>query len=212
MGAWDEAAADYGKLIQLTPMDHWVWYFKACVLAYLGRQQEYSEHCRAMLVQFAETQDFGILERTTKTALLLPDNLGGDMEQLMRRVERVSERDWGSPWVSLLQGIAECRGGRYKEAAALLERCRAVQPDDYFAKVAFVPTDAFLAIARYQLGEMDQARAALDRASAQAHIAFPPVGVGDWSKVNIDHWLMAQIALREAEDLILGQQAPPPKP
>ena len=88
-----------------------------------------------------------------------------------------------------------------------LPNCRAVAPDDYFTRIGGVTADAFLAIARHRLGEIDEARAALNRATAQAAKVFPPVGTPAWATLNLDHWLIAQTALREAAVLILGQQA-----
>jgi serine/threonine protein kinase/tetratricopeptide (TPR) repeat protein len=206
MGQWDKAEADYEKQLQLNPTDQWPWYFRGCILAYLGRKQEYGEHCHAMLTQFADTTDYGILERTAKSALLMPDGIGGDVDQLTRRVELACLQFPNSYWNLLLKGMAECRAGRYEEATGPLEKCREVPPDDFFARTGLVTADAFLAVARYRLGQVEEARAALDRATDHASKIWPPVGSSDWSKVNADHWLIAQTSMREAALLIVEQQ------
>ena len=211
-GRFEEADRDYARLVQLQPTVHWHWYYRGCLLAYLGREQEYREHCRAMLRQFADAADFGTIERTTKTSLLLTGGAGLDVGELARRAERARQlapaSPWTAPWTALLMGLADCRAERYEQAAAWLEKCRKLEPDLAARTVA---ADAYLAIARHRLGKEQEARTALERATRRADKDLPPADSGQLdtdASAGIDNWLIAQTALREAEATVLGRRRP----
>jgi tetratricopeptide (TPR) repeat protein len=208
-GRFDEAERDYARLVQLHPADHWHWYYRGCLLAYLGREKDHREHCRAMLGQFADAADFATIERTTKPALLMTGGAGSDVEELARRAERARQLAPDSPVTALLIGLAECRVDRYEQAAGWLEKCRTLQQDLAARTIA---ADAYLAIARHRLGQEQEARAALERAARRAGKDLPPAGSGYLdtnTSAGMENWLVAQTALREAEQLVLGRQPPP---
>jgi len=202
-GRFEEAAADCEQLVQLRPQNLRCWVYRGCLLAYLGREQEYSEHCQAMLRYFADTRDAGKLDRTTKTALLLPDGAGGDPEYLARRTWRLGP----GPSSELVRGMANLRAGRHDRAAALFEQCRAARPDDQVGRT--VAADAYLAIARHRLGQEPEAKAALERAVQRASADLKQTENGFLEKLNrvrIENWLIAKVALREAETTLRGPQ------
>ena len=150
------------------------------------------------------------IERTTKPALLLTGGAGLDVGELARRAERARQFALHSPWTALLMGLAECRAGRYEQAAGWLEKCRTSQPDARAART--IAADAYLAIARHRLGQEQEARTALERAVRRAGKDLPPADSGYLDTnaiVGMDNWLLAQTALREAEQLVLGRQPPP---
>jgi hypothetical protein len=187
--------------VELQPQNQWHWVYRGCLLAYLGREEEYSEHCQAMLRYFADTRDPGKLERTTKTALLLPDGAGGDPEYLARRTWRLGP----GPWSELVRGMANLRAGRHDRAAALFEQCRAARSDDQVGRT--VAADAYLAIARHRLGQEPEAKAALARAVQRATADLKPTEerfLNELRSDRIENWLIAKVALREAENTILG--------
>jgi hypothetical protein len=110
----------------------------------------------------------------------------------------------------LLKGLAESRAGRYEQAAGWLEKCRTSQPDVPAART--IAADAYLAIARHGLGQEQEARTALERAGRRAGKDLPPADSGHLdteASAGIENWLVAQTALREAEQLVLGRQPPP---
>jgi tetratricopeptide (TPR) repeat protein len=207
-GRFAEAEIDYSRLLELHVEDHWPWYLRGCLLAYLGREDQYRNHCPAMLAKFGDSKDFDVLERTSKSALLLPLGGGADIEPLTFRVDRAVKIAPESTWSMLLAGLTDFRAGRYPQAIGWLDKCIAAPADGYPARV--IAANAYAAIARHQLGRVEVARAGLERATRQANNELPPLGSGDLNRGGAENWLIAQIALREAEATILGRSLPAP--
>jgi hypothetical protein len=154
-----------------------------------------------MLAQFADSRDVFVIDRTTKSALLLPDGAGGDVQELARRAERAHQRSTTIAWCLKLRGIAEHRAGRHKVAAECLEKV-----DPAWTSAA-ITADAFLALARHELGQEREARAALERAVRRAATELPAADSGRVDRPDgIEGWLMAKTALREAEETVAGRR------
>jgi serine/threonine protein kinase/Flp pilus assembly protein TadD len=210
-GQFADAERDFERLVKLQPENHWHWYYRACLLAYLDKELPFRLHCRAMLQQFANAADGDTLDRTTKSALLLPNGIGGDAEALAQRAEQNLKLVPDSSWAALLKGMAEFRAGRYEQAIEWLEKCRAVPAEDYPARP--IAAAAYLAIARHQLTQTEEASALLEGAIRQANEVLAQVEKGgDLNHGGIENWLIAQIALREAKGIILDQPLPVPAP
>ncbi len=207
-GRLSEAEAEYSRLVSLFPQDYTLWAYRGYMLAYLGQMEQYQEHCRAMLTQFADTSDPEALDWTIKLCLILPDGAGGDVNALLRHAERTLELAPESPWSTLLMGLAECRVGRYETAIEWLEKCIAAPPE--YSPAREVAARAFLSLARYQLGQESEAQAVLGEATRLAGRTLAAVDSGDLSRgrVAIENWFVAQIALREAESVVLGRSLP----
>lgn len=203
-GRFAEADLALERLVETFPEEHWHWYLRACVLAYLGREDPYRALCRAMLDRFAGATDFGTLERTTKAALLLPAAREDDVRRLLRLAEQASQLAPESPWSALLKGLAECRAGHHTEAIEWLEKCRSAPSHDYGSAARVVAAAAYAALARQQSGQVHAARADLEHASGQAAAALPQFDSGELNQGGIENWLIAQIALREANVNVLG--------
>jgi tetratricopeptide (TPR) repeat protein len=212
-GRFEEADRDYARLVQLDPHEHWHWFFRGCLLAYLGPERAYREHCRQMLAQFAESEDAPTLHRTTRAALLLPPS-GTDAsegeptgpEELAQRAERALQLEPGTTWAALVKGMAEHRAGRYESAAQWMERYQ--QLGRCRRAAGSVVADSFLALGRWQVGNQVEARAALERAARRAAADLPALDSGVLVVPGPDggsaeDWLMAQVALREAQRIIL---------
>jgi tetratricopeptide (TPR) repeat protein len=216
---FDQAERDYERILQLDAVDHWNWFYRACLLAYLGRESEYRDHCRAMLQRFANSQDPSILHRTTRSALLLPplanassDALQDSVEALARRAELANQLDPGRTWHVLVKGMAEHRAGRPKAAAEWLLKYQQIGRGRQAA--GSVVADAFLALGHHQLGQTQEARTALERAARRAASDMPAAESG-YVVIpggSAEDWLMAQTALREAEETILGRRRTAPSP
>ena len=180
---FDQAERDYEQILQLDAVDHWYWFYRACLLAYLGREPEYRDHCRAMLERFADSQDPPVLHRTTRAALLLPpppdrssDQLKDDVEALARRAELANQLEPGKTWHVLVKGMAEHRAGRPKTAAEWLLKYQQIGRGRQAA--GSVVADAFLALGHHQLGEMQEARTAVERAARRAAADMPTAESG----------------------------------
>ena len=211
-GRFESAAPDLARLVQLEPSDHWHWCRRACVLAYLGRTDEYREHCRKMLEHFAERKDGHVLRMTVKTSLLLPEGVGVDVRELVRRAERGMAPVAGSQqlhgWAEMVVGMAQYRAGQTENAIGLLEKCRPVQNRDLRPMV-----EALLAMAYYRAGRATEAKEALDRCAQRMREDLPAAGSGDLSRngSGLHDWLAAHVLWREAEAL-LGVAAPATQP
>jgi tetratricopeptide (TPR) repeat protein len=208
-GRFEQAVSDFDRLVRLAPDDHVHWYHRGCLLAYLGRDAEYREHCRAMLQQFAKSQDKYVLDRTAKTALLLPRGLGGDVQRLAERARKAQPLDPNDRWFGLLMGMAEFRAGRPNDAIPWLENCRA---DDVPARWA--AAEAFLAVAYHGLRREDEAAIALARCVQLIERDLPEAGVEDLNEgtAGFENWLIAHTACREAKHVVHPDPPSDPPP
>jgi tetratricopeptide (TPR) repeat protein len=202
-GRFAEADLDLKQLLQLQPDDHWHWYYRACLLAYLGNEREYREHCRAMLDRFPDPTDGPTLDKFTKSALLLPDGAADDVQELALRAERAMVDLGPNPWSTLLLGLAEIRAGRYAKAIESLEKCGAAPADGCPARV--VAANAYAAIALFHEGRPQESQVYLDRATHQAKHDLPQLDSGKLNSGGVENWLIAQIALREATMTVSGE-------
>ena len=214
-GRFEDADRDYERLVRLDPVDHWHWFYRGCLLAYLGREREYREHCRAMLERFADSQEAPILHRTTRAALLLPPPGGASADvqegvaELVRRAERAHQLEPGTTWNVLVMGMAEHRADRSEAAAAWLGKYQQIGRGRRAA--GSVVADAFLALGHHRLGQQEEARAAQERADERAAAHLPAAESGSLvvpggDGGSAEDWLMAQVALREARETILGRR------
>jgi tetratricopeptide (TPR) repeat protein len=196
-GRFEAALADFDLLVQLAPDDQWHTYQRGCLLAYLGRQEEYREQSQAMLAQFSDSGDWRLLERSTKLALLLPVDAGSDVERLTERAWKVQAMVPNDPWSKLLVGMAEYRAGRFDTAITWLEKCRATQNSARNAAV-----EAYLAMAYHGLKREVEAGEALARCAQLAEEDLPAAGKAELDPGVIQDWLIAHIAHREAQQMI----------
>lgn len=202
---FDEAAEQYVRLVEREPENHWHGYYRACLLAYLGKSNEWRDHSRLFLKRVSDDNDYpyDVLERATKSALLLPDaERVPELRGLAERARSVGgdHPSWIQPWTHLLMGLAEYRAGRFDDAIGWLEKCRAVS--DHPSRTA--AADALLAMAHHRLGNPQAARSALTRCAERMEKDLPAANSGDLTDTGtaIENWLIAHVLLREAEALI----------
>jgi hypothetical protein len=163
-----------------------------------------------MVDRFADATEVNVLERITKGALLLQAS-GGDAESLARQAARALQLAPGSPWCTLLQGMAEYRAGRFEQSVEWLEKCHTAPCDDYGGRARTVAADAYTALARQQMGQGREAQAVLEHASQQAAHHLPALDSGELNHGGVENWLVAHIALREATSVVFGQPLPAPQ-
>jgi tetratricopeptide (TPR) repeat protein len=196
-GQFREAADDYAKGLALDGNDHWPWFYDGCLLAYLGDELAYRNHCAKMLERFSSSPDGHVLDCTVKTCDLLPNGAGGDAQRLNQIANQVwalgSKDERNAAWFRLLKGMAEFRAGSPDRAINWLTG--ALAPD---LPHRTATAELYLAMAHHQLGHTDEAKALL--ASAEDRIArlTPKPGVGDLAEGGVENWLICQTALREA--------------
>ena len=217
-GRFDDAERDYRRLVELQPVDPWHWFKRGCLLAYLGRERDYREHCRAMLAQFAGAREAPALHASARAALLMPLPLPGGAgaegsaalraEDLVQRAERARELEPDKVWSMLVMGMAELRTGRCGRAVEWLEKVRSIEGGGWAAGA--VAADAYLALAQLGLGDQSAARAALERAARRAEGSMRLSDLARRVGNDIHDWPLAQTALWEAEAAVLGRSRPSP--
>src|SRR5262249_17504578 len=118
-GHWQQAAADFGWLVDRQPDTHSLWCHTLAVLARARDQEEDCRRLRAMLARFGSTTDQGMAERTALACLLMA-GVGADQQNLSRLTARVVNTDPPEADIRrgyLIRGLAEYRSGRYSQAA-----------------------------------------------------------------------------------------------
>jgi tetratricopeptide (TPR) repeat protein len=176
-GRFRGAADDFGKAIALDPERHDNWYYRVCLLAYLGDDNEYRTACHDMLKRFGGASDVDIIDRTANRALQI---VGDDTNK--------------RAWMNLCKGMALYRRGQYAASVQSLEV--ALEPMNIGRHSM---AELFLAMAHQQLGKADLARADLESAKQMMDRDFHNAEDGDASLDGLENWLMIQVARAQAE-------------
>jgi serine/threonine protein kinase len=220
-GRWKEAAADFARVIQLrSEVDHETpyydrdWHSLATLLIQSGDVAGYREHCRKSVELFGETHGVFPAHQLSKACLTLPD-CGVDVAIIARLSEASVARgpgaggNWeaggrgaGGNWGAFLsnEALAKYRQGRFASAVERVEKTLAYEKE---ASWITVETSATLAMARYQLNQVELARTALMRAQDDAKKTLPKLDSADLGANWIDV-IICDSLLREAKALIEG--------
>jgi eukaryotic-like serine/threonine-protein kinase len=208
LGQWQKAIDDQKQLLELYPDDHNVWHTLAPLLIQDGRLEEYRQLCQKALDRFGNTTDPIAAERTSKDCLILPTS-GVDLARVRRLTDvaldaALNQRDLS--YSQLAKALLEyrCRDfARAEDWAA-----QALKNADPDAKLPLgipgnleVQIEAVIAMARYQLVQTKPAQASLAKAILLAEAKLPRLQDGDLGIGGRD-WIMAQVLLREAKQLI----------
>jgi hypothetical protein len=159
-----------------------------------------------MLDRFGTTTDLMIAERTAKACLLLP--LGGPEQEaacdLADRAGAMARGHWVEPWAEATRGLAAYRREHFADAVAWADRCLARGPGDWNREL---PAHLVRAMALSRLGRLDEAGAALVRASDLYRTSVASQGGrsdgGGWHDRVI-----CEVLLREAEADTLERDFP----
>jgi len=200
-GRLREASADFARAIALAPDNHWNWYLQACVLAYLDDAAAYRQLCSAMLPRFADATEGEICDRIAKSALLLPERPADIrlLNNLMARAQTI-----GNPanqhWFKLGRGLLEYRNGRYAEAIDVLDQGLSTGLTSNL--VSALTAELLKTMSRFQLGQVNEARAELPKILERIDHDLAQPGVDDIGNGGLENCLICQILRREAESLI----------
>ncbi|MHB8524231.1 MAG: tetratricopeptide repeat protein [Limisphaerales bacterium] len=200
---WKEGAADLTRALELSPDNHWLWHCLAAVLVQDGRLADYREHCAKSLRQFRKTVDPTTAERIAKDCLILPSS-GADLQEVAKLADLAASSGTNHPnvaWFQLCKGLSEYRLGRFASAVDWVERALTKAGE---AGELSVQAEMVLAMAQWQLRQIDSARTALAKGIEIANTKLPKLEDGDLGGYWID-WIIGQALLREAKALIEGQ-------
>jgi tetratricopeptide (TPR) repeat protein len=198
-GRWNEAIAD-ARRVNAFSDHHWHYFLLASILASKGEVENYRENCREVLARFGDTREPGRAELVAKSCLILPIS-GPDLDQASLLADVAVAAGQGHrlyPWFELCKGLAEYRQGHY---AGALEWVKNILPlhisseDDDLHYAAHL----IAAMACYQMGQIDEARAALARAADIARSKLPglesqDLGINWWDRL-IGHTLFKEAKL-----------------
>jgi tetratricopeptide (TPR) repeat protein len=211
LGQFRNAAADYSQSLQRNPNNFEARFYLAFTQLYLGQEGEYRLTCEEMYRRFRDTADAQTGGQTAKSCFLAPDPVG-DSKVLMRLVDREVAMDkLYAQWVAMDKGIAEYRCGHYLAAADWLTRSRVdIQQTidrssrDYVAGKSWWESVAaasfFLAMTEEQLHHSQKAQQTLSEARELFQTLVPPPSSCS-VRVGQEHWMVANIASREADKM-----------
>jgi serine/threonine protein kinase len=200
-GNWAGAIRNFNRSITADPTNHYAYHYLAPLLLQTGDLAGYRAHRERVLSRFGETADPLIAERIAKDCLVLPPP-AASREKLAKMADTAVAAGPGLkawPYFEFVKGLAEYRLGHFTGA---LEWLRKVAADEGVpARTA--QAYATQAMAEYQLGQTNAARATLANGVKIAETKLTQPGRIDWNDT-----IIAQILLREAGGLIAGAPAP----
>jgi WD40 repeat protein/tetratricopeptide (TPR) repeat protein len=200
LSRWTEAAADYARGLALDPSDHFHWYQGAAVNLQRRDLAAYRQYCQGMLKNFRATKDPTIAERTAKICLVEPDDVGQSkvVQQLARRSVTGSEDHPNYPFFQFVQGLADYRTARCKQALEWLRKSQKGLPGPPFRTMAHLVE----AMTLHRLQRQGEARSLLAEAAHVIDQNAPKEG-GDQGQDWLD-WAICHELHRQAETLIHG--------
>jgi len=207
VGRFPEALDDLNEAIDLSPAEAFQWYLRGCLLAYLGDTGAYAAHRAAMLSRFGNVVNPpDLAEHTAKSCVLLPPS-AAELAQCERLIGSAMANGGPNslPWIRLAKGMVEYRAGHYGACAKRCSESRDTMRDPY--RTALAAAECFTAMAHHQLDNAGTAREAFERARLIMETQVAKAGTDDIGSGNLDEWLIAQVAYREAAALLAGRPA-----
>jgi eukaryotic-like serine/threonine-protein kinase len=197
-GRWQEAAADAALALEHQPTEHYRYHTLAGLLAITHNRPAYEQLCRRILATFANTTNPYVAERMAVDCLLLPHS-GVDLQvvdNLADKAVTLGSGDDFMPFFQACKAMSNYRLGRFPEAIEWAEKPLRSSLVDAQVKAYVV-----LAMAHWQLGQKDAARAMLAKGDSLAPNLLPMRDAEDLGASWVSR-LFARISLDEATGLI----------
>ena len=194
-GRWQEAAADAALILKYQPTEHYRYHILAGLLAITRNRADHEQLCQRILPMFTNTSNPYIAERVADDCLLLP-NSGADLKQVDKLADMAVTSAADEPYFQTCKALSEYRLGKFSEAAQWAEK--PLKTSQVFAHAKGC---AVLAMAQWQLGQKDVARATLAEGNTLAPVISHTNGAVDLGDSWVA-WLFARITLDEAGQLI----------
>lgn len=154
-----------------------------------------------MQARFNTSDNLEIIDRTTKTCLLLPG--GGDPAEFVATADQLLGRTADlqmQAWLKLLKSAAQYRLADYQGCLKSARECNDLGLD-YAPRAASL--DLLIAMSSYRLKQFEKAESALDMALARMKKDLPPITDDHpLENMSLEDWLICQILRHEAESLI----------
>jgi serine/threonine-protein kinase len=194
-GRGEEVRREWKKALELDPPHHDAWFGYAELCLFLGDENEYRRALQDLLRRFGNTTDPYFAEQTARAVLLAPPS-----EEELRTASLLAGRavaaestvpEWVHPYFLFAMGLAEYRQNHFDSAISIMTTK---------AGTVLGPCPQLVvAMARYRLGEKQEARTTLAAV----------ISTVDWSMNRVrshDQWLW-HVLRREAEALIFPNTA-----
>jgi eukaryotic-like serine/threonine-protein kinase len=200
-GRWQEAAADAALVLKYGPDDHLHYHELAPLLAMTHNRSAYKRLCQEVIARFAGSTDMFVADRVAEDCLLLPDS-GVNLQRVDKLADTAVNSGSGNiclPFFQTCKAMSDYRQGRFKEAAEWAQKASESPLTCAQAKGC-----AILAMADWQLGQKDAARAMLAKGDALAVGIFSVRDPGELREGWVA-WLHARVSLDEAGALIMPE-------
>ena len=197
-GHWPEAVADATALLRQEPGNSYRYHALAPLLVANHDLAAYHQLCQNIIPRFHDTTDPGIADQMAKDCLILPGS-GADLPAVAALADFAvthGGNDSSHHYFECCKSLAEYRQGHF--AGAVTWAGPAAHGDFPYAKAEGL---AILAMAQYNLGQMDDARNSLADCSTVIERRLPALTSGrlgqDWRD-----WIIANALRSEARGLI----------
>ncbi len=204
-GQWNEAAADFSKVIQLNPADHVDFHCLAPLLVQSGQLDLFRHLCQQALERFGQTDDPPTADRIAKDCLILPAS-GSVLRGAAKLADIAVTRGKDHPYVVYFQfvkGLAAYRQGQYAPA---VEWTQKALPQSVKIPNLELETRMVLAMAQFGLNQTEKAHASLASGIEIARTRLPNLDSRDFTAEWID-WIIGHKLMQEATELIEGRSA-----
>jgi tetratricopeptide (TPR) repeat protein len=196
---WAAAADDYAQALKRGPTeDGEMWFEYAALLLLSGDRPGYARSCVHMIEACGKTGGLRAYH-VARACTLAPDAVA-EPSLPGRLAGPELKAHAGEFWSLTEQGALHYRAGRFNEAVGLFEQSLKADPTPGRAVLNWL----WLALAHQRLGEAEEARRWLGKATAwldQYHDWMPPRTEAEVG-LPLHNWLEAQVLRREAEALI----------
>ena len=198
-GQWEQAAADAANSLDYQPSASGRYAMVAALYLKTHNRSAYERFCKKLYLQYRGTDNIFTADAVAKACLLLPCSevdLNG-VGHLADTAVTLGAKDEGAmPFFEICKALSEYRLGHFANAAEWAQKSV-----DSFRKDARPHAYGVLALADWQLGKRDDARAMLAAGEALAPREMPARVAADPGTAWLV-WLFARVQLDEAEALI----------
>ncbi|MBX3745848.1 MAG: protein kinase [Verrucomicrobiae bacterium] len=207
-GHWSQTEAFVRRISETVPTNSIPWKLRATLLARMGNEPEFAKVRDNLLELLPGLTNTAHLAWGIRAVALRPldASTAATVERLANRKLELDQDEYSESWLPLAQALARYRNRDFAGALTSVQKAAAATDHASFETTLHAVT----ALVRYQLGQRQEASAALnDGAALLKENWFSPErgaleGDGWW----ID-WLSAHILLQEARELIEGQRTNP---
>ncbi len=203
-GQWQEAADDCELAFRTQPFNYDRYALLAALLVKTHDHAAYEQFSEKILASYPNTTNIFIADEVAKACLFLPPSEKNLplISHLADMTVTLGEGDEGAmPFFQVCKALSEYRQGHFIEAAGWAQKTV-----DNPRLDAHGHAYAVLAMADWQLGKKDEARAVLAKGELLAPVDLPAHEAEDPGNAWMA-WLFARVSLDEADVLIASDSA-----